>query len=157
MWAHADYSSEETDRTRRVLMTAGWTVLRLFAPFVPFITEEIYQRYYASLGFKSIHVSPWPTVERLWENLEAEKVGRAMVEVTGYVRRFKTGKKISPAAPIQRLFIQGKQESALLGLKKIERELRHTLRANQVSFEGEGAEPVPTEEGSPFKLWVSIT
>jgi valyl-tRNA synthetase len=37
------------------------TIIKLFAPIVPFVTEDIYQNYFKSLEKeKSIHVSSWP-------------------------------------------------------------------------------------------------
>ena len=38
--------------------------LRLFAPFLPTITDEIWSWVFADeIGFKSIHIAPWPTVD----------------------------------------------------------------------------------------------
>jgi len=40
--------------------------LKILAPFAPFITEELWQEYYANNGkdkFISIHKDPWPTVD----------------------------------------------------------------------------------------------
>ncbi|MBL4889269.1 MAG: class I tRNA ligase family protein, partial [Candidatus Lindowbacteria bacterium] len=39
-------------------------VLRLFAPFVPYITEDIWSCVFAEeTGHKSVHISPWPTAD----------------------------------------------------------------------------------------------
>ena len=57
----------ETDEQRRAsavatLRLALNTLLRLFAPFVPTITDEIWSWTYAQeTGYKSIHQTPWPT------------------------------------------------------------------------------------------------
>ncbi|MEJ2268116.1 MAG: class I tRNA ligase family protein [Nanoarchaeota archaeon] len=39
------------------------TILKIFAPIMPFITEEIYQKYFKKIEKdKSIHISKWPKV-----------------------------------------------------------------------------------------------
>ena len=43
------------------LYQAILTILKLIAPITPFITEELYQRYYRKYeNEKSIHLSKWP-------------------------------------------------------------------------------------------------
>lgn len=55
--------------TVTILMKILWSILRLFAPFAPFITEELYQQIYCKFGkginYESIHTSPWPTVKTI--------------------------------------------------------------------------------------------
>jgi valyl-tRNA synthetase len=41
-------------------------LLRLFAPFLPFITDEIWSWSFAKeTGFRSVHQAPWPTAEEI--------------------------------------------------------------------------------------------
>ena len=46
------------------------SILKLFAPIIPFITEEIYQTYYKEQ--ESIHITDWPTCK---EKSEPSKKG----------------------------------------------------------------------------------
>jgi len=65
-------------------------VLKLFAPFAPFVTEEIFSYYYKETeGPRSIHLSKWPDSSGL-ENEEIEKIGDRFVEVLSNVRKFKS-------------------------------------------------------------------
>jgi valyl-tRNA synthetase len=41
------------------------TILRLFAPFLPYITEESWSWSFGGGGAASIHVAPWPTADEL--------------------------------------------------------------------------------------------
>jgi len=48
-------------------------LLKLFAPIMPFITEEIYQEYYKKTeGEKSIHLSQWPKAEKIAKSEELD-------------------------------------------------------------------------------------
>ncbi|MCP4517150.1 MAG: class I tRNA ligase family protein, partial [Delftia sp.] len=52
------------------------TTLKLFAPFIPYVTEEIYQHLFAaSDGAESLHLSRWPAPDARFEDEAAEALG----------------------------------------------------------------------------------
>ena len=60
--------------------------LKLFAPFMPFMAEEIYQEFLGGKGektFTSIHTSSWPMYR---EDLLVEKTVEIVVQVNGKLR-----------------------------------------------------------------------
>ncbi len=68
-------------------------VLKLFAPFAPFATEEIYGYYFKDVEKeKSIHLSDWPKVNLELNDEKVEKIGNRFVELLGEVRKFKSEK-----------------------------------------------------------------
>ena len=81
--------------------------LRLFAPFLPFVTEEVWSWWQQG----SVHRAPWPVVAELVPALgeepapEATPVFDAVVDVLGAVRREKTNAKRSMRAPVVRLTV----------------------------------------------------
>jgi valyl-tRNA synthetase len=73
-------------------------VLKLFAPFVPHIAEEVWQWYFASNGeCKSIHLSSWPQESEFAAALqpESERMGNTLVEALGLARKAKSELSIS--------------------------------------------------------------
>jgi len=55
------YENENKESITYTLYTLGLGMIKLFAPFIPHITEEIYQQHYKEFEkHKSIHVAPWP-------------------------------------------------------------------------------------------------
>lgn len=70
-------------------------ILKLMAPFTPFITEEIYQeRFRKREKDKSIHVSAWPSEREVGEKDEsAEKKFELLTRIIGDVRQEKSGAK----------------------------------------------------------------
>ena len=65
------YEEKNVESIQYTLYTVGLGLLKLFAPFIPFITEEIYQNQYKdSKGDNSIHVSAWP--EQILDDEEKE-------------------------------------------------------------------------------------
>jgi len=81
---------DENDRgASYALYTIGLGLLKLFAPFLPHITEEIYHRYYKNYeGKESIHISSWPEPAIIDE--EAEKKGEIIKEVISALREWKS-------------------------------------------------------------------
>jgi valyl-tRNA synthetase len=64
--------------------------LKLFAPIMPFITEEIFEKMFArDENTKSIHLSKFPEIEKKLINENSEKIGDKFIEVLGKIRAFK--------------------------------------------------------------------
>jgi len=64
------YRGDNSPRRYSALATLSWTLkslLRLFAPFFPFITEEVWSWYFADEQTGSIHLQPWPTENEVAE------------------------------------------------------------------------------------------
>ncbi|HIH91267.1 TPA: class I tRNA ligase family protein, partial [Candidatus Woesearchaeota archaeon] len=81
-------------------------VLKMMAPIMPYITEELYQLYFRQHGkAKSIHLSEWPAPGM--KDDEAEKAGDFFVEVLEKVRKAKSERKLSLKATVKSLEIKG--------------------------------------------------
>ncbi|MFH1607945.1 MAG: valine--tRNA ligase [archaeon] len=64
-------------------------ILKMFAPFTPFITEDIYQNYFRKTEKdKSIHISEWPKEIKLGQ--VDSKLWSLMLEIISKVRQEKT-------------------------------------------------------------------
>ena len=61
--------------------------LKLFAPIIPFITEEIYVN--GLNNNESIHVSSWPEYSKKLEDSGNEKVWERFIEILSFVRQEK--------------------------------------------------------------------
>ncbi len=92
------------------LRLALGVIVRLFAPFLPFVTEEIWSwEAAAATGWASVHRAPWPTVSELDGVADAEDAGafEAAVAAIGAVRRHKTEARRSMGAPLARVELAG--------------------------------------------------
>ncbi len=96
---------EEKESAQIMIAKCLSALVRLFAPFTPFITEEIYHAYlHASEGFPSVHVSGWPKPMKNFE--EADKIGKVIVAVLGAVRKKKSENKLSMKAPVKKIVVE---------------------------------------------------
>jgi valyl-tRNA synthetase len=64
--------------------------LKLFAPIMPYITEEIYDMFFVKFeGEKSIHLSSWPKYDKKLNDSVAEKSYNKFIEIVKKVRETK--------------------------------------------------------------------
>jgi valyl-tRNA synthetase len=124
------------------LRIALGVVLRLFAPVLPYVTEEIWQSFHEDTD--SIHVAPWPSSDDL------PKIGDAglfdpVVEVLAQIRKAKSEAKVSIKYPVKHLRVDGPADQ----LKLLEAALPDLVTTGNV----EGHELTPKGDG----LVVSIT
>ena len=102
---------EQAEVARQVLATVLDQVLRLFHPFVPFITEAIWDRLNAQapkrgidteLPMSSLIVSArWPTVREEWQNEELENNFAAVQEVVKNIRDLRQSHGASPGKEVE--------------------------------------------------------
>ena len=87
------------------------TILKLFAPIMPHIIEEIYQLYHAKKEKKrSIHLSNWPQYNKSLYNKDAEKIGDLMINLIREVRQFKSKHKKSLKEHVNLTLIKTKEK-----------------------------------------------
>ncbi|MGD8188796.1 valine--tRNA ligase [Brevibacillus ginsengisoli] len=87
--------------TQSVLVTVLDQTLRLLHPFMPFITEEIWQ----ALPHKgqSITVASWPTVHQAWVNTESEAEMALLMEIIRSVRNIRAEVNVPMSKKIELL------------------------------------------------------
>jgi len=115
----AEKYGEGTLSAKHALYTVTLGILKLFAPIMPHITEELYQLHYRKFdNAPSIHVSAWPIYREELLDPEAEKIGDDVVEIVAAVRKFKSERQLSMKAPLAKLRITSKHD-----LRLVEQEL----------------------------------
>lgn len=135
---------DEKTSAQTTIYTCLYSLLRLFAPFTPFITEEIYQSMFKQEGHKSIHIAGWPEPPERDE--QAELAGDVAVEVLAAVRKKKSEAKQSMKAPVKRLVIQADAD-----LKGILEDLKATANAETIEL-GEAEEQLSEKTKATIEL-----
>ena len=88
-------------------------ILKLYAPIMPFITEELYQAYFKGIeGTASIHISTWPEAKGEWEmNKKLKSEFSHALDVINDIRKFKSDNQISLGKEIAEFKIKNKDLS----------------------------------------------
>jgi valyl-tRNA synthetase len=140
---YGDDGYEESGRrgAQHALYQALLGTLKLLAPIMPHVTEEIHSLFFAEReDVESIHVSAWPTPPAEWEDPEALKAGRIALAVIEGMRKVKSVSKVSVAAPVGTLSVACDARTWEM-LEPMARELRDVSNAEvieRVSEAGQG-------------------
>ena len=133
------------------------TVLRLIAPVMPHLTEELYAVHFAArhAALGSIHKSgTWPKSDEQAPDERAERLGQAGIQILAAIRKVKSERKVSIKTPIPVLGIHARDADALAAIKLVIDDLRHTVTAEQVVWlDAAPADGVATDDGA-FSLSV---
>ena len=158
------YDEEDSPERRSAIASLHLglrTFLRLFAPFLPHVTEEVWSWRFAggsaadgrAAPASSIHVAPWPTVEES-AAVALPRDGAAFAaasEVLRQIRGAKTRGKRSLRWPVAGVRVAGEADS----LSALEPVLGDVLRAGTVA--ADGCETVRAERPDEGMFEVTVT
>ena len=95
-------SGPATESARSALAQALSTLLRLFAPFLPFVTEEVWSWWQDG----SVHTQPWPDSESLAAQGDPTLLP-FVADVMSQVRKAKSQAQVSQRTPVSVAVVQG--------------------------------------------------
>ncbi|MGD9765451.1 MAG: valine--tRNA ligase [Candidatus Binatia bacterium] len=103
------YGTDEAAKaaSRAVLLTALDETLRLLHPFMPFLTEEIWQALPMARPTASICIAPYPTARPVWRNDEAEERVAQLIAAVTAIRNIRSELGIPPSATVNVRFAAG--------------------------------------------------
>jgi valyl-tRNA synthetase len=122
------------------------TTIKLFAPFLPFITEEIFQGLFAAEltdnGNQSIHTSSWPSIAAALDDPEAAEFGASLIAIASAVRRYKSEHSLPLGRKLNILQIRTATPALAEMLMASIAELASVTRASRVEVVNEFIDPV---------------
>jgi valyl-tRNA synthetase len=126
--AYGDVDADETTSAKAALRLGLSTLQRLFAPFLPFVTEEVWSWWQEG----SVHRSSWPTTDELALGGDPE-VFAVAAEVLGQVRKAKTEAKQSMRAEVASAVVTGPADVLAL-VRAAEPDLRESGRIAEITY-----------------------
>lgn len=107
LWKPEIFGEEANKSARSTIYFVLYSSLRGFAPFMPFITEEIYQSFYKDFEDElSVHKTSYPEFVEEFFDEELLKLGDLFVDIVSTVRKLKSEKNLSMKAEIKELTIE---------------------------------------------------
>jgi len=152
-WNPENYSSEAIISGKDTMYSVFLTILKLFAPFLPHITEELYDIIYKKYEkTKSIHVSSWPKVDVKLIDKKEESHGELLLIILKNVRKCKTNLKLHQNHWISELVIKS-SDNIQQEILQITNDLKSAARAKRISFNKEATFQT---ENSNIKIDVAL-
>ena len=107
--------------------------LKLLGPFIPHITEDIYQRMFReNEGFESLHISAWPEPNFTWADIEALKLGNMAVAIISSLRQYKNSQSMAQNAVLPKVIIYSDGPEA--DIKRVDSVLKDTMKIGEISY-----------------------
>jgi valyl-tRNA synthetase len=124
-------------------------VVKLFAPFLPHVTEAIYQGVFAAgEGGGSLHRARWPQADAAPLDEGAEAVGEALVAIATAVRRYKSEASLALGAELPLLQLATADAALAEALHGAAADLQSVTRARAIAVVGrldDGLTSLPSE------------
>ena len=140
------YNEEDKSAVSALIITIE-TFLKLFAPFCPFITEEVFQcRAWKKEEEKSIHNQPWPKVES-YKAMIAEDYAlyEALVVISSDIRKAKTEAGKNLKTPVKELVINAPTH-LIEQIKQSEQDIVNVGHVNSENITYKEAEELSVEK-----------
>jgi len=136
---YGDFGPEAAASASTAMRLALSVLLRLLAPYLSFVTEEVWS--WTQSG--SIHRATWPVREEIvrvsGSDESARKAVLHLTEALNTIRKGKVDHKASIGTPVQQVVYQA-TEDAIACLKLVERDLKAASRADALILKS-GPEP----------------
>ena len=120
------YNPALVTATRWTLSSIGLRLLQMFAPYIPFITETMYQELYKKdVQAKSLHITTFSEVQTKLLFETSAKTAKTILSIVSTVRKLKTTQQLSLKTPLAALTIYG-----------VDKELLHLLAPQEALIKG---------------------
>lgn len=124
-------SEKQDDAAVYTLNKVAWCALRLLAPVMPHLAEEIYQRFFKRTLI-SIHEATWPDPQEVRFDQKSAELGEMTIKVIKEARRVKVAQRIPLSQPLNKLMVSLPPD--LEEVKTQKHVIKAVIRANEVEF-----------------------
>lgn len=143
------------DAVKYTVRTVLLGSMKMLAPFMPHVTEEVYQSLFrGSEGERSIHLTAWP--EPVLDDEDALAVGERLKDVVAGIRTWKSERKLPLNAPLKLVELVGADAAVLADARE---DLLDATKAEELNIAPEAelvetvvaVKPVHSKLGPAFK------
>lgn len=124
-WSPEKYDAQSKLSAQWTLYTVLRAVIALYAPFIPFLTEELWQKIYRPFeGGETLHLTAFPRVRPEWDTDVSDM--QIALDILKSVRGLRTERKVGNGAKLASLTVPATTPADLLGV------IKSAARANEI-------------------------
>jgi valyl-tRNA synthetase len=131
------YKKEENGESGKAAVYTVYAALlnslKLLGPFIPHITEDIYQRMFReNEGSASLHISGWPVPDSAYVSADALRLGNMAVAIISSLRQYKNSQSLAQNSVLPKVIIDcGTLEA---DIRRVETVLKDTMKISEISY-----------------------
>lgn len=130
-----NYSVDEVTSTRTTLYEVGLRILQMYAPYLPHVTEALYQSlYHEVFEQKSIHQLRFVRIQHAYDFQQSAHAMHLVISLISQVRRLKTEHQLSLRAELTVLEIYAEDLQQLHSMAVHEPLLRGITQAKKIVY-----------------------
>jgi valyl-tRNA synthetase len=148
------FRGEEDEQlgTQKVLYRVAYDILKMFSPYLPHLTEDLYQRFFSDFEDEiSIHIADWPEANEDCINKEINYEMEKILEFVELIRKSKSENNLSLRHPIDKISYECDYEK--VDISKAMKQISFLLWIDKVE---DDFEPDYTAESENGKLRIKI-
>ncbi len=129
------YGKEQVAATRWTLYTVGLRILQMYAPYMPHITESIFEEVYKkSQKAASLHQTRFTSIQKRYIFEHSNSLIKRVIELTSTIRKLKTEKQVSLKTALQTLTIFCENEKIMQEVTSQEQLIKGITQAVDVEY-----------------------
>jgi valyl-tRNA synthetase len=121
-----------TEDAKNTLTQVMWASLRMLAPIMPHLAEDIFQRFFKQVGDLSIHGAQWPSTSEFQVDENLARIGSKTIDVIREARKVKASSGYPLGQRVPKVIIGLPADFG--DVKYEEDTIRNTLRADKIEF-----------------------
>lgn len=131
----------------------SFNMLKLFAPFLPFITEELYMSFYKNFETEtSIHLCAWPVYRQELINESAAKDVAVLLAVLDLSRKLRTNLKLHQNHKVKKIYVYSSDAQLMEIVRNFSTDIMSACRAEDIII----SEKADFGAGGDSKIYISF-
>ncbi len=137
-WDEEEENFDRKDKALNIMYFVSFNMIKIFAPFFPFITEELYLSFYKNFETAgSIHLSNWPDYRKELTFESSIKTVKILLNILEASRKLRTGLNLHQNHKIDKLLVKTLNNDYISALNSVNSDIKSAARAKRMIFSDE--------------------